>query len=133
MTLACRAALVLILAAWVWPTHAATDHFWNCTTPQGIKYADASQCDKGDAAVKMFKDKRQTAAMQTPMVQAAQQDDALPDLPATGVCPANPAYCTRPDYGVTEGPPRAQAITQFMRKRACDFMHRFPERCLKPN
>jgi hypothetical protein len=133
MNLACRATLVLMLATFTWPATAATDYFWNCTTPDGIKYADASQCDKGDKAVKVMKGNRQATATHAPMVQAAQQDDALAGLPTTGVCPANPAYCTRPDYGVIDGSPRTVAIAQFMRKRACDFMHRFPDRCPKPN
>jgi hypothetical protein len=125
MNLARQIAFTLMLATTAWPTFAATDHFWNCTTPDGIKYADASRCDKGDTAVKVMKGS-DAATARTP------HEEKLESL-NTGVCPANPGYCTRPNYGVTEGSPRAQAIAQFMRKRECDFMNRFPGRCVKPN
>ena len=132
MKLARRVAFTLVLATTAWPAFAATDYFWNCTTPDGIKYADASQCDKGDTAVKVTKG-RPAASAQTPMVQSAEQTEPRPDGLNAGVCPANPNYCTRPNFGVTEGSPRTQAIAQFMRKRECEFMKRFPERCARPN
>ena len=129
MNLARRAALALVLTAAAWPTFAA-DYFWNCTTPEGIRYADASKCDKGDSATKVFKDNNaKSSAM--PMVLAAQETTLASDYHATGVCPTNPDYCSQPDYGINEGEPRGQAIAQFMRKRACDFKQRFPNRCAK--
>jgi hypothetical protein len=131
MNLARHVAFALVLATAAWPTFAAKDHFWNCTTADGIKYADASKCDKGDAAVKVMKGNH-SGSTQTAMVQATQAEEKVEGL-NTGVCPTNPAYCTRPNYGVTEGSPRTQAIVQFLRKRECDFMRRFPERCVKPN
>ena len=129
MNLARRAALVLVLTAAAWPAFAA-DYFWNCTTPDGIKYADATKCDKGDNAAKVLKGTNAKTSG-APMVMAAQETIFMPDNHATGVCPTNPDYCSQPDYGITEGEPRAQAIAQFMRKRACDFKQRFPNRCAK--
>lgn len=133
--LAPRLALALLLCAPAWPAFAAADFFWNCTTPDGIKYADASQCDKGDTAVKVMKGNHNPAASaQTTQVQAAASADVqLPQGMNTGVCPSNPAYCTRPDYGVTGGSPRTQAIQQFMRAKECEFMQRFPQRCAQAN
>lgn len=130
MNLARLVAFALVLANAAWPALASTDHFWNCTTPNGIKYADASRCDKGDAAVKVMKGNH-SGSTQTALVQATQADEKMEGM-NTGVCPLNPDYCTRPNYGVTEGSPRALAITQFMRRRECDFMRRFPERCTGP-
>ena len=130
MNFARRAALALVIAAAAWPAFAA-DYFWNCTTPDGIKYADASKCDKGDAAVKVMKGGNATSA-QPPLVQASPSEEKLEGL-NPGVCPTNPGYCTLPDYGVTDASPRAQAISQFMRKKECGFMRKFPERCVKPN
>lgn len=129
MNLARCAAIALVLTAAAWPAFAA-DYFWNCTTPDGIRYADANKCDKGDTAVKMVKG-NSTKPNPGQMVQPAQADAATPVSHATGVCPTNPDYCTLPDYGVTDGTPRDQAIAQFMRKRACDFKQRFPNRCVK--
>lgn len=134
MNLARPIALALLLLTTAWPAFAAADYFWNCTTPDGIKYADASRCDKGDTAVKVMKGKNTAASAQTPMVQASASDDGeRPVGLNTGVCPADPAYCTRPNYGATEGSPRSQAIQQFMRAKECDFMQRFPGRCVRPN
>ncbi|MES2582071.1 MAG: hypothetical protein V4627_05095 [Pseudomonadota bacterium] len=134
MNLTRHAALALLLSSLAWPAFAATDFFWNCTTPDGIKYADASKCDKGDTAVKVMKGDKSGASAQTALVQAAAGEES--ERPAgmnTGVCPTNPAYCTLQNYGVTTGSPRTQAIQQFMRARECDFMQRFPERCNRPN
>ena len=131
MTLARRATLTWILAACTWPAAAATDYFWNCTTPDGIKYADANKCDKGDTAVRVMKS-GDTASAQSALVQSTPTEEKLEGL-NPGACPINPGYCTRPNYGVTEGSARAQAVTQFMRKKECDFMQRFPERCNKPD
>ena len=133
--LASHLALALLLCAPTWPAFAAADFFWNCTTPDGIKYADASKCDKGDTAVKMMKGNNHPAAsVQTARVQAATSADGEQPLGInTGVCPTNPAYCTRSDYGVSEGSARTQAIQQFMRAKECDFMQRFPQRCARAN
>lgn len=134
MNLALRLASTLLLTATTWPAFAAADFFWNCTTPDGIKYADASKCDKGDTSVKVMKGKKSAALTQTVLVQATAGDDVeSPMRLNTGVCPTNPAYCKRPDYGVTEGLPRTQAIQQFMREKECDFMQRYPGRCVRPN
>ncbi len=134
MNLAHRVAFALVLTSTAWPAFAAADHFWNCTTPDGIKYADASKCDKGDTAVKVMKGNNPGASAQTTLTQAAAGEEGeRPVGLNTGVCPSNPAYCTRPNYGVTEGSPRTQAIQQFMREKECDFMKRFPQRCVKPN
>ncbi len=134
MNLALRLAFTLLLSAITWPAFAATDFFWNCTTPGGIKYADASKCDKGDTAVKVMKGTKSPASAQTSFVQVAAGDDGERPMGInTGVCPTNPAYCKRPDYGVTEGSLRTQAIQQFMREKECNFMQRFPERCVRPN
>lgn len=129
MNLARRVAFALILTSTAWPALAA-DYFWNCTTPDGIKYADATQCDKGDTAVKVMKG-GQAAPAPTPPVQAA-RTETTPDELNHGVCPSNPADCTRPNYGVADTSPRAQAITQFLRKKECEFLLRFPERCANP-
>lgn len=134
MNLARPIALSLLLVTTALPAFAAANFFWNCTTPDGIKYADASKCDKGDTAVKVMKGKNIAASAQTSVVQAAAGDDGeRPVGLNTGVCPADPAYCTRPNYGVTEGSSRNQAIQQFMRARECGFMQRFPQRCTRPN
>ena len=130
MNIALRLALALLICGTTWPAFAAADFFWNCTTPDGIKYADATKCDKGDTAVKTMKG--ETAKPGLPnMVQSSPQDNTNSDGFSTDVCPADPAYCSQPHYGITEGAPRAQAISQFMRKRACDFRQRFPDRCAK--
>ncbi len=139
MNPAYRVILTLVLAAGTWPAGAATDYFWNCTQPNGIKYADATRCDKGDTSAKMMKGQSGFAAGQAQMVQMVrgvqmdQQLEALPDGTNSRVCPTNRAYCALPDNGATEGSPRAQAITQFMRKKQCEFMRRFPERCTHPD
>ncbi len=134
MNLVPRLALALLLSATTWPAFAAADYFWNCTTPDGIKYADASKCDKGDTAVKVMKGNSTAASAQTPMVQAVTGDNGESPVGInTGVCPADPAYCSRPNYGVTEGSSRSQAIQQFMRARECNFAQRFPQRCTRPN
>lgn len=133
--LASRFALALLLCTPTWPAFAAADFFWNCTTPDGIKYADASKCDKGDTAVKVMKvNNTPAASVQTsPVLTAAGADGEQPVGINTGVCPTNPAFCKRPDYGVTEGTARTQAIQQFMRAKECDFMQRFPQRCTRPH
>lgn len=96
MTIARRAAFALILVTTTWPAFAA-DYFWNCTTPDGIKYADASKCDKGDSAVKVLKGSNASSA-QTSMVQATQDGERIEGL-NPGACPTNPGYCTQPNYG----------------------------------
>ena len=116
-------ALALILSASIWPVVAATDYFWSCTKPDGTKYADASKCDKGDTAVKMMKGDQLTAQ---PL--GVMQHGFSPD-----VCPVNPAYCSQPEFGAKETSPRAQAITLFMRKKQCELLRRFPERCTRLN
>ncbi|MES2951242.1 MAG: hypothetical protein V4858_22135 [Pseudomonadota bacterium] len=126
MKLGHRIAFALVLATTAWPTFAAADHFWNCTKPDGTRYADASKCDKGDTAVKVMKGEPTAAYVQTPMVQAEATAGSNLD---TGVCPTNATYCARPDYGVTDASPRTQAITQFMRKKQCEFLKKFPQRC----
>lgn len=135
MNLSRSSALALLLmCAAAAPAFAAADFFWNCTTPDGIKYADASKCDKGDTAVKVSKTQSSAPTASSALVRSAAQDEGeRPVGMHTGACPTNPAYCTLPNYGVTEGTPRAQAIQQFMRTRECDFMQRFPQRCTKPN
>ncbi len=130
MNFVCRAAVALVLTTAAWPTFTA-DYFWNCTTADGTKYADASKCDKGDIAVKVMKGGSAVPAAQTATVQAT-LGDTTPVNTHTAVCPNNPNVCKLPNYGVTEGSPRAQAITQFMREKECDFMQRFPNRCSKP-
>jgi hypothetical protein len=127
-------ALLLLVCAAASPAFAAADFFWNCTTPDGIKYADASKCDKGDTAVKVLKGQGAAATASSALVRTASEDDGeRPVGLHTGVCPSNAAYCSLPNYGVTEGTPRTQAIQQFMRAKECDFMQRFPQRCTKPN
>lgn len=134
MNLAARCiALALSLATTAGPALAASDYFWNCTTPEGIKYADATQCDKGDTAVKVIKGSP-AAPAPAPMVQLAQQAEPQPEaLNTGGVCPSNPSDCGRPNYGVAEGSARTHAIALFMRKKQCEFLKRFPERCAKPH
>ena len=128
MNHASRITVMLVLAAAAWPTFAA-DYFWNCTKPDGIKYADATQCDKGDTAVKVMKGAH-AAPGTMPSVPSAPAEATLDNNnPEAGVCPTNPANCQRPDYGVTEASPRALAITQFMRKKQCEFLKKFPQRC----
>jgi hypothetical protein len=129
MNFVCRATVALVLTTAAWPTFAA-DYFWNCTTPDGIKYADASKCDKGDAAVKMMKGDNAKPGLSV-VAQPAQPADAMSEKVDVGVCPEDPGYCSQPNFGIAEGAPRAQAIAQFMRKRACEFKQRFPARCAK--
>ena len=114
-----RVVCVLFLAA-IGGAASAKDFYWNCTTADGLKYADASQCDKGDAGVKVVKGTLPTRA-----------NDPLA-APAPG-CPAVPAYCAQPDYGVADTSARAQAITHFMRQKECAFLLRFPQRCVRPD
>ncbi len=128
MKLGHRIAFALVLTATACPTLAAADYFWNCTKPDGTKYADATQCDKGDTAVKVIKGDC-TVPVQTSMVQAEATPGSNLD---PGVCPSNTVYCTRADFGMTDASPRMQAITQFMRKKQCEFLKKFPERCAKP-
>jgi hypothetical protein len=101
---------------------AAKDFYWNCTTADGIKYADATQCDKGDTGVRVMR----------------------AGLPAIGpvsvtrdACQAVPAYCSQPDYGVVDASTRTQAIAHFMRQKECAFLQRFPpqpqQRCVRPD
>ena len=125
------AAIALVVATTAWSANAATDYFWNCTTADGIKYADATRCDNGDVAVKVMKGSRAVPSAQTPMVQKILGNDTAVHT-NTGVCPSNPNVCEQPNYGVSDGSPRDQAITQFMRKKECDFMQRYPQRCTKP-
>ena len=40
----------------------AADFYWSCTTAVGARYVDATQCDKGDVAVKVMKQGAQTQA-----------------------------------------------------------------------
>lgn len=130
MNLARHVVFALVLAAAAWPTFAATDYFWNCTTADGIKYADATQCDKGDTAVRVMKGSPSSPA-QPPAVPAAALVPGQSDDPSTRVCPADPSYCTQPNQGVVNGSPREQAIAQFMRRRQCEFLQRFPALCAK--
>jgi hypothetical protein len=108
MNLAHRVTLTLVLTASAWQVLAASDYFWNCTIPEGIKYADATQCDKGDSAVKVMKSSA-ADPIATPTVQAAAQPISKEDRLVTGVCPANRDYCAQPNYGVSDGSPRSQA------------------------
>lgn len=112
-------ALALVIASMAWPATAA-DHYWECTKSDGVRYWDASQCDKGDRAVKVNKADRTSLAK-------ANRTGVSPE-----VCPANPDHCALPDYGVEAASPRAYAIAEFMRKKQCELMKRFPERCAKP-
>ena len=105
---------------------AAKDSYWNCTTADGIKYADATQCDKGDTGVRVMK--------------GGLSGDDKGANPACGSlavtrngCQAVPAYCAQPEYGVANAATRTQAITHFMRQRECAFLQRFPPRCLISN
>ena len=127
-------SLVYLMAAW--PVFAA-DFYWSCTTSVGTRYADATQCDKGDTAVKVLKDGIAPAASAESGAKGVSTDHrsiAGSSLRGTGaplaaVCPTDPAVCARPDYDVSEGTPRAQAITRFMRQKECEFLQRFPGRC----
>ena len=109
---------------------AAKDFYWNCTTADGIKYADANQCDKGDTGVRVMR--------------AGLAADATGANPAAGAvavtrsaCQVVPAYCAQPDYGVADAATRTQAITHFMRQKECAFLQRFPpqahQRCVRPD
>ena len=94
MNFARHAAITLVLFAAACPVLAA-DHFWNCTKPDGTKYADATQCDKGDSAVKVFKAGSDPAAAATGATPTPALVPAMADSRDTAVCPANTAYCTR--------------------------------------
>ncbi len=127
-------SLVCLMAAW--PAVAA-DFYWSCTTPVGTRYADATQCDKGDTAIKVMKDGAAPAASSESAANSAGSAKKPPVVSsqqgagsaASVVCPKDPSVCTRPDYEVNEGTARAQAITRFMRQKECEFMQRFPGRC----
>ncbi len=108
----------------------AKDFYWNCTAADGIKYADANQCDKGDTGVRVMK--------------GGLAADGQGGNPAAGsvtvarnACQAVPAYCALPDYGVADATARTQAITHFMRQKECAFLQRFPpdsaQRCVRPD
>lgn len=98
---------------------AAKDFYWNCTTADGIKYADATQCDKGDTGVRVMKGGL-----------AADGTGGNPGVGSVAVtrnaCQAVPTYCAQADYGVADASSRAQAITHFMRQKECAFLQRFP-------
>jgi len=118
MNIGKRLVFALVLAA-AWPAFAA-DFYWSCTTADGIKYADATRCDKGDTAVQVMKGGASPPA-----------HSETKRVPSTD-CPTTPSYCARPDYDVSEASPRAQAITRFMRQKECEFLLRFPNRCVPP-
>jgi hypothetical protein len=124
MNITLRATIVLAICTTAYSAFAA-DHFWSCTTPVGVQYADATKCDKGDSATKRMKID-QAASLQEPMTQTNQQV-------LTAVCPVNPADCSLQDYGAQETSHRTQAIIQFMHKKQCEFAHRFPQRCAGRN
>ena len=125
--------MLLAMSAW---TAFAADFYWNCTTPIGTRYADATRCDKGDVGVKVMKTGPAPAA-DSESAGSGTDKAAIParnppaDNPA-GVCPKDPAVCQLPDYGVTADTPREQAISHFLRQRECEFLQRFPNRCVRP-
>ncbi len=114
-----RLVCALFLAA-VTGAAFAKDFYWNCTTADAIKYADANQCDKGDTGVRVMK-------------AGLTADAAGPGTVTRNACQAVPAYCALPDYGVANAATRAQAIAHFMRRKECAFLQRFPSRCLISN
>ena len=137
MKLCSRVIFCLALAASPWPSMAA-DFYWSCTTAVGARYVDATQCDKGDVAVKVMKQGAQTqaaaegaASITKPTV--APRAGGVAAAGPVAVCPKDPSVCKRADYDVTEGSPRAQAITRFMRQKECEFLQRFPSRCTRPH
>jgi len=124
-----RLVCALFLAAIAGPA-AAKDFYWNCTTADGIKYADANQCDKGDTGVRVMK--------------TGLPGDDQGGNPAAGslavtrnACQSVPAYCAQPDYGVADATTRTQAIAHFMRQKECAFLQRFPPpshpSCVRPD
>jgi hypothetical protein len=120
MNMGKRLVFTLVLAAAAWPAFAA-DFFWNCTTADGLKYADATKCDKGDTAVKVMKGNL------LPLDQEKANNVSSTD------CQRTPSYCASPDYGVPDASLRTQAITHFMRQKECEFHRRSPNRCVKPD
>ncbi len=121
MKILSRVAFGLVFAMPTWSAIAA-DFYWSCTTPIGTRYADATQCDKGDVGVKILKNGAVLSA--------------VPEFSGTAnaahVCPKDPAVCQRSDFGVTADTPRAHAIARFMRQKECEFLQRFPNRCARP-
>jgi hypothetical protein len=124
MKILSRVVVGLAFAMSTLPAFAA-DFYWNCTTPIGTRYADATRCDKGDVGVKVMKT---DAAPAAPAASSQSPDSVHP----TRVCPADPAVCQRPDFGVSAGTPRAQAIARFLQQKECEFLQRFPKRCERP-
>lgn len=136
MKLCSRVVFCLALAASPWPAIAA-DFYWSCTTPVGARYVDATQCDKGDVAVKVMKPGAQTqtgveGATSITKPTVAPRAGGVAAAGPVAACPKDPSVCKRADYDVTEGSPRAQAITRFMRQKECEFLQRFPRRCGQP-
>ena len=109
---------------------AAKDFYWNCTTADGIKYADANQCDKGDTGVRVMR-----AGLGAGATGANPADGTVSIT--RNACQAVPAYCAQADYGVVNAATRMQAITHFMRQKECAFLQRFPpqphQRCVRPD
>jgi hypothetical protein len=124
MKILSRVLVGLAFAMSALPAFAA-DFYWNCTTPIGTRYADATRCDKGDVGVKVMKTE---AAPEPPAAGSQSTDSANP----IRVCPTDPAVCQRPDFGVSAGTPRVQAIARFLRQKECEFLQRFPNRCVRP-
>lgn len=124
-----RLVCALCLAA-IAGAATAKDFYWNCTTADGIKYADANQCDKGDTGVRIMR-----------AVLAADGTGANPAGGTVAVtrnaCQTVPPYCAQPDYGVANASTRTQAISHFMRQKECAFLQRFPpqphQRCVRPD
>lgn len=130
MTISDRFACTLLLAAIAWPT-SAKDFYWNCTTAAGTQYADATQCDKGDTGIQVMKGRPSVQEKPTTRSSAPAPATTAQTLPTA--CQAVPAYCDRPDFGVVDASERAQTITQFMRRKECEFFWKFPPRCVTPN
>ncbi len=108
----------------------AKDFYWNCSTTDGIKYADAQQCDKGDTGVRVMKGG-------LPADDKGSNPGAGSVAVTRNACPTVPAYCAQADYGAADASTRTQAITHFMRRKECAFLQRFPphsaQRCVRPD
>ena len=135
MKILSRIASGLLLAMSVWPAFAA-DFYWNCTTPIGTRYADATRCDTGDVGVKVMKTGPAPAAVSESAGSGAHKAATPARNPPAenpaGVCPKDPAVCQLPDYGVTAEAPREHAIARFLRQKECEFLQRLPNRCVRP-
>lgn len=128
MDISHRVACAFLLAA-ITGTTFAKDYYWNCTTVAGSRYADATQCDKGDTGIQVVK--QGSSAQVDPATRAPTPAPANTVQALSIARHAPPPYCDQPAYGVVDASERDQAIAQFMRRKECEFFAKFPAHRVK--